>query len=77
MNEINDLNDLIKALHILKKYIRANQGNTLAKDYLFMVFVDIDRVSEIDKAALYKLGFKEDDYESAYVSSRFGDHPEV
>ena len=67
------MDDLIEALQILRKYLtdtNAQCPTNTSHDVLWIMSVDPDDVSEVDKAKLNLLGFYEDD--DAFQSFRFG-----
>lgn len=70
------MEDLIKALHIFRKYLTdgdygLSSPTTCEHNMLFVNCVSPDKVSDNDKEELHRLGFEP--YEDfAFVSYRFG-----
>jgi len=67
------MDDLIKALTILRKYGNPHRPTHCEHDVMYICGIDYNNVSDVDKAELDKLGFVEDDLDgSGFMSYRFG-----
>ena len=65
------MENLIKALQIFLKYDNSDYPTYCINDY-FIVHINPNRVSELDKIELEKLGFEVDEDFNAFGSYRYG-----
>ena len=66
------MDDLIKALQLLRKYGNPEYPTWCEHDCLHVCDIDSDEVSEEDKAELETLGFFVDEDDGGFKSFKFG-----
>lgn len=66
------MSDLIKALQIFLKYGDPKYPTNCSHDVLAIMDINPDKVSDLDKIELEKLGFIVEQDDECFISFRFG-----